>query len=292
MTPVEFRRSQRTANTAFGGISYVERGSGPAALFVHGVPLNGFHWRHALTALADVRRCLAPDLMGLGYTEVAPDQNVSFDRQAEMLLAFLDALGVDEIDLVGNDSGGAIAQILATRAPERIRSLTLTNCDAHDNWPPEAFMPAVERARKGEFSAGLELIRQNPAIARSGAGLGVAFQFPERLSDEIVEVYLAPLVASDDRRALIDRYVASMDCAQTLRIYDPLRGLQSPTLIIWGDSDVFFPEHWAHWLAETIPGTRKTTVLQGAKLFFPEERSEELIRLLREHWRAAESTSR
>lgn len=286
MTPTEFHQSRRTVMTPSGEISYVERGTGPTALFVHGVPLNGYHWRHALASLADIRRCLAPDLMGLGYTEVRPDQDVSFERQAGMLLEFLDALSVEAVDLVGNDSGGAIAQIFATRAPQRVRSLTLTNCDVHDNWPPEAFKPAYERARAGQFAAGLALVRRNPATARSGAGLGAAFQFPEELTDELLEVYLAPITTSDDRCALVDRYVASMDCAQTLRIYNQLRNLQTPTLIVWGDSDVFFPERWAHWLAGAIPGTRKVVVLQDAKLFFPEERPGELTPLLREHWLA------
>jgi len=102
--------------------TFVEKGDGPVALFVHGVPLNGFHWRQAIAGLCDLRRCLAPDLMGLGYSEIGPDQKLDFEAQAQMLLEFLDALGIETVDLVGNDSGGAVAQILATNAPARIRS--------------------------------------------------------------------------------------------------------------------------------------------------------------------------
>src|SRR5579875_430704 len=112
MTPDEFHKSRKTLKTPSGAISFVERGAGPVALFIHGVPLNGYHWRHALGATSDLRRCVAPDLMGLGYTSVGVGQDLSFESQARMLFQFLDALGVDRVDLVGNDSGGAIAQIM------------------------------------------------------------------------------------------------------------------------------------------------------------------------------------
>ena len=73
-----------------------------------------------------------------------------------MLTEFLDALEIDQVDLVGNDSGGGIAQIFAALYPERVRSLTLTNCDTHDNWPPEAFKPFLEMAAAGGLRDALE----------------------------------------------------------------------------------------------------------------------------------------
>lgn len=287
MTPQDFLGSRRTVATPSGRISYVEKGSGPAALFVHGVPLNGFHWRHALDRLGDLRRCLAPDLMGLGYSDVGPEQPVDFDAQAGMLLQFMDALGVETVDLVGNDSGGAVAQILATNAPDRIRSLTLTNCDTHDNWPPEPFLPIVNLGKAGQFGHALAGLLANPEAARSPRGLGAAFEFPERLTEEVLAVYLTPVTATDERRRQISAYVAGQDCAQTVRIEHRLKAFDKPTLIVWADSDVFFPTPWARWLEKTIPGTRKVEILNGAKLFFPEERPDEFCNLVREHWRAA-----
>jgi pimeloyl-ACP methyl ester carboxylesterase len=181
MTPHEFHTLRKTVDTPSGRIAFIEKGDGPAALFVHGVPLNGYHWRHAIGELADLRRCVAPDLMGLGYSKVGPDQKLDFEAQAQMLLEFLDALGIETVDLVGNDSGGAVAQILDTTAPGRIRSLTLTNCDTHDNWPPEAFLPIVKLGKAGHFGQALAGLLANPDAARSAQGLGVGFEFPERL---------------------------------------------------------------------------------------------------------------
>ena len=118
------------------------------ALFVHGVLLNGHLWRHQLEGLCDIRRNIAVDLLAHGDTEIAPDQDVSVTANAKMLNEFLDALDIDRVDLVGNDSGGGIAQIFAALYPERLRSLTLTDCDAHDNWPPEAFKPFLAMAAR------------------------------------------------------------------------------------------------------------------------------------------------
>src|ERR1700752_2822390 len=102
---------RRSVQTASGRISYTEQGSGPVALFVHGVLLNGHLWRHQLAELSDVRRCIALDLLAHGDTQTSPDQDVSVTANATMLREVIDVLGIDKVDLVGNDSGGGIAQI-------------------------------------------------------------------------------------------------------------------------------------------------------------------------------------
>jgi pimeloyl-ACP methyl ester carboxylesterase len=132
---------RRNIEISSGRISYLEHGSGPVALFVHGVLLNSYLWRHQLDGLSDIRRCIAVDLLAHGDTEITESQDVSVTANAKMLREFIDALKIDQVDLVGNDSGGGIAQIFAALNPERVRSMTLTNCDTHDNWPPEAFKP-------------------------------------------------------------------------------------------------------------------------------------------------------
>ena len=115
--------------TPSGRVAYVQAGSGPVALFVHGVLLNKHMWRRQFDALSDVRRCIAVDLLAHGDTEIAFDQNVSVTTNAKMLKEVLDALQIDQVDLIGNDSGGGIYQIFAALNPDRVRTLTLTNCD-------------------------------------------------------------------------------------------------------------------------------------------------------------------
>jgi len=111
--------TQRSVETASGRINYIERGKGPVALFVHGVLLNSHLWRHQLADLSDFRRCIALDLLAHGDTEIRPDQDVSVTANARMLEQFLDVVNIPQVDLVGNDSGGGIAQIFAALHPER-----------------------------------------------------------------------------------------------------------------------------------------------------------------------------
>ncbi len=283
----EISTTRRSVQTASGRISYLECGTGPVALFVHGVLLNSHVWRHQLAGLSDIRRCLAPDLLAHGDTEIAPDQDVSVSANADMLVQFLDALEVDQVDLVGNDSGGGIAQILAARHPARIRSLVLTNCDTHDNWPPEAFKPLLQMAAAGGLRTALEAMLADKNVYRSPQALGPAYEHPERVTDEDIDRYLRPLVTSDQRTRDFQRFLAAFDNAYTVSIEDNLKTLQAPTLIVWANDDVYFDVKWSHWLAKTIPGTTRRVELNGARIFFPEERSAEFNAELRRHFTGA-----
>ncbi len=278
--------TKRSVATPSGRIAYAEAGTGPVALFVHGVLLNGHLWRHQLADLSDLRRCIAPDLLAHGDTEIAPDQDVSVTANAKMLLELLDALQIDRVDLIGNDTGGGIAQIFAAKNPTRVRSLTLTNCDAHDNWPPEAFKPFLAMAAAGGLRGGLDGMLSDKNVYRSAQALGPAYEHPESLADETIEVYLRPLVRSEQRTLDFHRFLATFDCQHTLAIETELRELKVPTLIVWGTDDVYFDTKWSRWLAETIPGTRKRVELDGARIYFPEERAAEFNTELRAHWLA------
>ncbi|MEH6420332.1 alpha/beta fold hydrolase [Pseudomonas sp. CGJS7] len=276
-----------SVSTPSGRIAYRERGEGPVALFVHGVLLNGHLWRHQLAGLSDARRCIAVDLLAHGDTEIAPDQDVSVTANAQMLVEFLDALGIDRVDLVGNDSGGGVAQIFAALHSQRVRSLVLTNCDTHDNWPPEAFKPFLAMAAAGGLGDTLQAMQADKNVYRSPQALGPAYERPEQLADATIDTYLLPLLRSEQRLADFRRFLAEFDPAHTLRIEPQLKALRAPTLIAWGTDDVYFDLKWSHWLADAIPGTRKRVELEGARIFFPEERWSEFNPLVREHWQAS-----
>ena len=275
---------RKTCATPSGRIAFSESGQGPVALFVHGVLLNSHLWRHQLSGLSDIRRCIAVDLLAHGDTEIAPAQDVSVTANAKMLVQFLDALGIDTVDLVGNDSGGGIAQIFAAENPSRVRTLTLTDCDAHDNWPPDAFKPFLDMAAAGGLRDTLEAMLANKDVFRSAQALGPAYEHPEKVSDETIETYLRPLVRTEQRTRDFQRFLAAFDCRHTLAAEAGLRKLRAPTLIVWGTDDIYFDVQWSHWLADTIPGTRRRIELKGARIFFPEERAAEFNQELRSHW--------
>jgi pimeloyl-ACP methyl ester carboxylesterase len=278
------KAGKASVKTASGRISYVEAGEGPVALFVHGVLLNGHLWRHQLSGLADIRRCIAVDILAHGDTEISADQDVSVTAIASMLGEFLDALGVDKVDLIGNDSGGGIAQIFAARHPQRLRSLTLTDCDAHDNWPPAAFKPFLDMAAGGGLPGTLQAMLSDKSIYRSPQALGPAYERPNDVTDETIETYLRPFVRNVQRTMDLQRFLAAFDCRHTLAIEPQLRKLDVPTFIVWGTDDIYFDVRWSGWLAEAIPGTRRRIELDGARIFFPEERAEEFNQLLRDFW--------
>ena len=277
----------RFVETSLGRIAYAEAGSGPVALFVHGVLLNKHLWRHQLAELSDIRRCIAVDLLAHGDSEIAPHQDVTVTDNANMLKEVLDALKIDKADVIGNDSGGGIVQIFAANNPHRIRSMTLTDCDTHDNWPPEAFRPFVEMTRSGGLRETLSAMLNDKNIYRSQQALGPAYEHPEKVSDEDIETYLRPFFRSEQRIRDLERFVVAFDNKHTLAVESRLRQLRAPTLIVWATDDVYFPVKWADWLAETIPGAKKPVKLEGARLFFPEERAAEFNRLLRDHLTSA-----
>jgi pimeloyl-ACP methyl ester carboxylesterase len=287
MAEIKSVPTRRSVQTSSGVISYTEQGTGPVALFVHGVLLNGRLWRHQLENLSDVRRCIAVDLLAHGDTEIQPDRDVSVTACAQMLKEFLDALQIDQADLVGNDSGSGIAQIFAAWQPERVRSLTLTNGDTHDNWPPEAFKPFLAMAASGGLRGTLDAMLADKSIYRSPQALGPAYEHPERVSDETIEAYLRPLAKTAQRTHDLERFLAAFDNRHTLAIEARLKTLIAPTLIVWGTDDVYFDMKWSHWLADTIPGTRRRVEFAGARIFFPEERATEFNQELRTHWHAA-----
>jgi len=279
--------STHTVQTPSGSIAYTEQGTGPVALFVHGVLLNKHLWRHQLAHLCDIRRCIAVDLLTHGETDITGDQDVSVTANARMLEQFLDRLSVEQVDLVGNDSGGGIAQIFSALYPRRVRTLTLTDCDVHDNWPPEAFKPFLAMAASGGLRETLEAMLTNKDIYRSPQALGPAYEHPEHVTDESIDTYLRPLVRTDQRTRDFQRFLAAFDNAHTRAIEKRLKALTAPTLIVWGTDDVYFDVEWSKWLARTIPGTRRRVELGGARIFFPEERWADFNQVLREHWQEA-----
>jgi pimeloyl-ACP methyl ester carboxylesterase len=280
--------TRQSAQTASGRINYIEQGEGPVALFVHGVLLNSHLWRRQLTGLSDIRRNIAVDLLAHGDTEISPDQDVSVTANAKMLEQFLNVMQIDRVDLVGNDSGGGIAQIFAALYPERVRSLTLTNCDTHDNWPPEAFKPFLAMAAAGGLRGALDAMLSDKSIYRSPQALGPAYEHPEQLSDDSIETYLRPLVRTEQRTHDLERFLAAFDNKHTLAIEARLKTLKAPTLIVWGTDDVYFDVKWSRWLSDTIPSTRHGVEFIGARIFFPEERWEAFNKELRAHWLAVE----
>jgi haloalkane dehalogenase len=281
-----YAASRRFAVLPMGRIAYVEYGRDPrAALFLHAFPLNGFQWRGALERLSPHRRCIAPDLMGMGYSEVADGQNITPATQVEMLVSLLNTLHLREVDVIANDTGGLVAQLLIAQHPERVRSLLLSNCDVDTNNPPKKFLPAVELAKRGVFAERyVEPQIANKEFARTAKGIGGQYMHPELLTDSTIDMYFQPLVSSSARKRQLDQYTIALGTNVLTPVRENLSHWKKPARIVWAMQDSFFGVEWAEWLDRTLPGSRGVQRIEDANLFFPEEMPEVIAQEARVLW--------
>jgi pimeloyl-ACP methyl ester carboxylesterase len=272
--------------TPSGPASYIDTGGpGRVALFVHGLGTSSYLWRHVIDQLDGQRRCVAVDLPLHGLTPATADQDFTLPGFARFLAEFCAGLELSDIDLVANDTGGAISQVFATGHPELLHTLTLTNCETHKNMPPKVLLPAAWLAHLG-LAARISprLLRDIRRGRKRFYGLG--YQDIESLPEDLARFWLETQFATPELARQNQRIMTSLHARDLLAIEPALARLQVPTLIVWGTGDIFFRRKWAYWLRDTIPGATEVVELAGARLFFPDERATELTAALRRHWDA------
>jgi pimeloyl-ACP methyl ester carboxylesterase len=272
--------------TPSGPASYIDTGGpGRVALFVHGLGTSSYLWRHVIDQLDGQRRCVAVDLPLHGLTPAAADQDFTLPGFARFLAGFCAGLELSDIDLVANDTGGAISQVFAAGHPELLHTLTLTNCETHKNMPPKVLLPAAWLAHLG-LAARIapRLLRDIRRGRKRFYGLG--YQDIENLPEDLARFWLETQFATPELARQNQRIMTSLHARDLLAVEPALARLQVPTLIVWGTSDVFFRRKWAYWLRDTIPGATEVVELSGARLFFPDERATEFTAALRRHWDA------
>ena len=281
---LDSHRSQ--VHTRSGPASYIDTGGpGRATLFVHGVGTSSYLWRNVIGQLGGQRRCVAVDLPSHGQTPAAADQDFSLPGLARFVADFCDALELTDVNLVANDTGGAVAQVFAAGNPERLHTLTLTNCEAHDNLPPKALLPAVLLARMGLFARlAPRMVRDIPRARKRV--FGRTYQDVANLPEEIARGWLESSFATAESARQSQRLLTSLHARDLLAVEPALARLQVPTLIVWGTDDPFFRRKWAYWLRDTIPGATDVVEIDGGRLFFPDERAAEFTAALRRHWDA------
>ncbi len=175
--------------------------------------------------------------------------------------------------------------MFAARNPDRLASLTLTNCETHGNVHPLPLLPGLVLARLGLLAPlGRRLPRDIPLARKRFYGGG--YQDVSQLPEDVVRAWIEPVLGSAQAARQFQRLARSIR-ARDLRAVEPaLARLQVRTLIVWGTGDMFFNRNWAYWLRDTIPGATEVIELDGARLFFPDERATEFTAALRRHWAA------
>jgi pimeloyl-ACP methyl ester carboxylesterase len=267
-----------------GPIGYTESGEGPPIVFAHGLLVDGLLWRKVTPLLEDRFRCIVPNLpLGSHRTPMNPDADLSPPGLAGIVAGFLEALDLEDVVLVANDTGGAISQITAANHPERIGRLVLTNCDAFENFLPPAFRPLQWAARvPGALTGMMQGMRFTPMRRLPNAyGWLIKRDFDAAPTREWVEPYLAQRGIRRDTikvlRGIHPRY--------TIEAAEKLRGFDRPTLLAWAVEDRFFKISFAEKLADTINGA-KLERIEDSYTFVSEDQPERLSELIARFARA------
>ncbi|MFJ8819653.1 alpha/beta fold hydrolase [Amycolatopsis thermoflava] len=239
-----------------GPIEYRERGSGTPIVFLHGIIANGDVWRNVVPELSQRYRCITPDWpLGSHRLPMRAGTDFTLFGLAELVDDFLAALDLDEVVLVANDTGGAIAQTVATRRPERLGRLVLTPCDAFDNFLPP---PIRHLQLLGRTPAGLFMLAQtlrSRVVQRLPIAFGRLTEHP--IPPEIMRSYTEPLRRFAGVRRDFAKLVRGIDAQFTQAAALGLAGFDRPTLIVWArERRRFFPLDHAHRLAGLLPQAR------------------------------------
>jgi pimeloyl-ACP methyl ester carboxylesterase len=246
-----------------GRVRYREAGEGKPVVFVHGFLVDGRLWDGVVDSLSDRCRCIAPD-WPIGAQQVAmnPDADLSPPGIAAIIDSFLAALELEDVTIVGNDSGGAMSQVLVTRHPQRIGRLVLTNCDTYENFPPGIFkaMPPIAK-----LPGGMTVLS---APFRIGALARAAFKpfAKTRIPDELIASWMAPSLNDPGVKHDAKKVTAGMNKRHTLEAAEKLSGSDLPVLLTWAPGDRFFPISYAERLAREIPNARLVEI-PDAKTF-------------------------
>ena len=236
-----------------GTIRYREAGEGKPVVFVHGYLVDGRLWDGVVDRLSDRCRCIAPDWpIGAQQVAMSPDADLTPYGIAAIIDSFLAALDLDDVTIVGNDSGGAMSQVLVTRHPERVGRLVLTNCDTHENFPPGIFkaMPPIAK-----LPGGMSLIA---APFRIGALARAAFRpfARTKIPADLVASWMAPGLHDPGVKRDAKKVTVGMNKRFTLEAAEKLSESELPILLTWAPGDRFFPMKYAERLADETPNAR------------------------------------
>ena len=244
-----------------GRIRYRDEGSGKPVVFVHGYLVDSRLWDGVVDALGDRCRCLAPD-WPIGSQQIAmkPDADLSPYGIAAMIADFLEELDLEDVTIVGNDSGGAMSQVLATRHPERIGRLVLTNCDTHENFPPGPFKALIPLAK---MPGGMAIVG---APFRVGAIARAAFKpfAKKRIPPELIRSWMEPGLNDPGVKRDLKKVTVDMNKRYTLEAAEKLRSSDLPVLLAWAPDDRVFPLKWAKRLASEVPNARIVQIPDAA----------------------------
>jgi pimeloyl-ACP methyl ester carboxylesterase len=259
-----------------GTVRYRELGEGPSIVFVHGYLVDSRLWDKAAEELSSSHRCILPDWpLGAHRLAMSPSADLSPPAIAALIADFIAALDLDDVTIVGNDTGGAMSQVLVTTHPERIGRLVLTNCDAFENFPPGPFKLMPPLAKLPGAMTAMALPFRIGAVRRAAFG-----PFAKtKISPELVDAWMEPSRSDPGVKRDLAKVTAGMNKRHTLEAAEKLPAFDRPVLLAWAPEDRVFPLKWAQRLADRIPDCRIETI-EGARTFVPIDQPQRLAELI------------
>jgi pimeloyl-ACP methyl ester carboxylesterase len=261
-----------------GTIHYRDAGEGPPVVFLHGLLVDGEVWRKVTPLLQGAARTVVPDLpLGSHRLAMKADADLSPAGVAHLVADLLAALDLEDVTLVGNDSGGAISQLVALDHGERVGRLVLTNCDCFDVFPPKEFVPMVKAARvPGALYAAMQPMRAAKARRLPMAYGWLAHEIP----DEVTGAWIQPFLDDPDIRRDAGAFMRAIDKATMVEAAERLPSLKIPSLVAWGQDDRFYSPELGQRLATAL-GARYVPI-SGARTFVSEDAPDALAGFIRE----------
>jgi pimeloyl-ACP methyl ester carboxylesterase len=269
---------RREVELSQGVMQCLDQGSGAPIVFIHGLLVNGSVWDRLVAALSPGARCIVPELpLGSHRIPMAERADLTPTGVARMVAELIERLELDDVTLVGNDTGGALSQLVAAHDRERVGRLVLTNCDSFEHFPPPRLRLAISALKLPGLVASLgQLGRLRPVRST----FSIMKLTTQPISDELVRSWLAPL--RDRRiRSDLDRFVRAIPATDMVGAGELLRTFDRPALIAWGAKDPYFPYADAERLAATLPDSRLHR-LDDASTFVQLDAPERLAELIGE----------
>ena len=264
--PEAVRASVKVGSTE---VSYQRVGSGPNLVFVHGWPLNGNTWRNVIPQLNGYT-CWAIDLPGTGCSTGAPDTPLSIQSHVSIVLGFLDALELENVVLVAQDSGAMIARYVAAQRADDIRALVLVGTEIPNDhaklvvlFKLIAVLPGARQMFR--FSMGNRLIARTPLI------LGGTVHDRSVLDGEFRTNLLDPILADRDAMAAMVEMIRNFSLDDIDALADVHPKLTMPSLLIFGEDDTFFPVEKSREMTSQFGGPTTFVTIPDAKLLVHEE---------------------
>jgi pimeloyl-ACP methyl ester carboxylesterase len=279
--PPPIREPSAEVRLPQGPIRYRDGGQGEPIVFVHGLLVDGTVWRKVAPRLVGEFRCIVPDWpMGSHRATMSPDADLSALGTARLVADFLAALDLERATIVGSDTGGGVCQLVATRHPEHLARLVLTNCDACDDFPPFPFKGTPQLVRVPGAARLIAASFRLAAVRRVGARLLTKHGIP----DEVLEHWARP--GFENREVVRDavKLVRSLSPRLTREALERLRNFDRPALIAWAPEDRWFKLRNAERLAEAIPDGRLELIADSGA-FTQEDQPERLAELIRSFMR-------